>query len=250
MDRIIILIVMFVVLFGIGWAVQEKDPNIIFLSLVPALASLGASIFGAKNGAIYAYRLQQEKENEINLEKNATNGNIAIFNLMSMTNRLANFQMQSINPFRNQQTRILEILPVLPYKTDDININFTSLYFLLETDDRNVLGKLMTVEEQYKMALNVINTRSQLLLEKAQPRLEKGGIINGKKYPLDTYLSVLGNLMSAQLVSLTDQMIMLVDETILNLIKEGKELEEILKKHFSKKMIIGFSIKGYDNGNM
>lgn len=134
---------------GAGWIVQGRHWNVFLTSYVPALATLAAAFYGAK----YAFQFQKDKEQEDNKKRNILNGNIAIFNLMRMTMKLRNVQRQIIDPARNRLVLFLQMQPTPHLINNDIKLNIESLYFLLETDDRNLLGELVTEDARYQSAL-------------------------------------------------------------------------------------------------
>lgn len=55
--------------------------------------------------------------------------------------------------------------PTLDIDKEHIKLNIETLYFLLQTNDRNILGEVLIEEERYRSAIDAINKRSQLHLE-------------------------------------------------------------------------------------
>jgi hypothetical protein len=129
--------------------------DILFTSYIPALATLVAAFYGAK----YAFEFQRKKDIEEQKRKDLVAANITIFNLMRMANSLLVFRKQVIDPFRGKPTVLLEIPAVLHTVGEDIKITPDSLYFLLKTKERNLLGEILIEERRYNTAIQCIEER-------------------------------------------------------------------------------------------
>jgi hypothetical protein len=125
---------------------------------------------------------------------------------------------------------------------NDIKLNIESLYFLLETDERNILGEVVIEEARYRGALQSINERSHIHREDVQPLLERAGIVEGVEYPLGQIENALGNRLYKIIQLSTEEMINAVDETVLSLRTVADKLRASLKKVYPDEKIIGFEI--------
>jgi hypothetical protein len=238
MNRIITFGVPFILGVGAGWVVQGRHWNVFLTSYVPALATLVAAFYGAK----YAFQFQKDKEKENEKKRNVLNGNSAIFSLMRMTTTLKNLQKQVIDPVRDHPARFLE-MPSIPHMVkDDIKLDIETLYFLLETEDRNLLNELVIEEARYQSALDAINERSLVHRKELQPLLERGGIVQGGDYSLLQIEQLLGNRLYITMQQATTQLIEHVDSTIVSLQEVAEKFTDSLKKRFTDETIIGFKI--------
>jgi hypothetical protein len=237
-NKIVTFGVPFIFGVGAGWIVQGRHWDVFLTSYVPALATLVAAFYGAR----YAFQFQKDKEKEDNKKRNVVNGNSAIFNIMRMTTTLRNIQIQIIDPARDRPVRFLQMQPTLHLINDDIKINIESLYFLLETDDRNLLGELVTEEARYRSALSAINERSRLHIEEVQPLLERAGIVEGGDYSLARIEEALGNRLYITMQEATEQAINHVDNAVVSLQQVADKLRASLKKVYPDETIIGFEI--------
>lgn len=228
----------FILGVGAGWLIQGRHWDVFLTSYVPALATLVAAFYGAK----YAFQFQKDKENEDIKKRNIVNGNSVIFNMMRMTTNLRNFQRQIIDPARNLPVRFIQMRSTLHLIDEDIKLNIESVYFLLEADERNILGELVTEEARYRAALNAVNERSRLHREEIQPSLERAGIIEGGDYSLAQIENALGNRLYITIQHATDEAINHVDSTIVSLKQIADKLRASLKKIYPDEIIIGFEI--------
>jgi hypothetical protein len=238
MNKIITVGVPFILGVGAGWIVQGRHWDVFLTSYVPALATLLAAFYGAK----YAFQLHKDKEIEDTKKRNVVNGNTAIFNMMRMTSTLRNVQRQIVDPVRDHPARFLQMQPTLHSSNDYMKLNIETLYFLLETDDRNLLGELATEEARYQIALDAINERSRLHREEVQPLLERAGFVEGGDASLAQFEKALGNRLYITMQQATEQAIEHVDNTVLSLNQVADKLRTSLKKEFPNENIIGFEI--------
>ena len=239
MHRIFTYGVTFIFGVGAGWVVQGRHWDVFLTSYIPALATLVAAFYGAK----YAFQFQRAKEIEVSKKRNVVNGNSTIFSMMRMASNLKNYQKQIVEPVRSKlQTRFLEMPPTLDLVKEDINLNIESLYFLLETDDRNLLGELTAEEGRYRSALDAINERSRLHRQEIQPLLERAGVVQGGNYSFAQIENVLGNRLYITIQDATEQVIDHVDSTIISLKQIADKLTASLKKQYPNTTIISFKM--------
>ena len=217
----------------IGWFIKERN----WVVFLPALATLLAAFSGAK----YAFKLQINKEKEDTKKRNVVNGNIAIFNISRMINTLWNVQNKIIDPVRNHQYRFIQMKPTLHLGNEDIQINIEKLYFLLETDDRNLLGELAIEEERYHSALDTINERSQFHIKEIQPSLERARI--DKDCTIDQIETALSERQLITIKQITEDAIDTVDKTLKSLERVADKLRASLKKEYPNKIIIKLEIE-------
>jgi hypothetical protein len=223
---------------GAGWIAKGEYLSVFFTAYVPALVTLLAAYFGAK----FAFDFQRDREIEAEKNKNLVNGNLAIFKLISMLNTLIAYQKQIIQPFRNNPTAFLEMSPTLQLTKEDISINIETLSFLLDTDDRNLIGEIAVERERFKSSLDAINERSVVHRQEAQPLLAAAGVVQGGNYAFEQIEAVLGNRIYVTLHQATDQVIEHVDSTISSIQEICNKLTESLKKQFPNSTVLRFSI--------
>lgn len=228
----------FVLGVGAGWIANGSHWDILFTSYVPALATLLAAFYGAK----YAFEFQHKKEIDDQKKKDLFAANITIFNLMRMANSLLVFKKQAIDPFRGKVTAFLEIPPVLHTVGEDINITPDSLYFLLQTKERNLLGEILIEERRYQTAIESIKERSNLHRNEIQPLLEQSGVMQGQLCTIEEIEKALGERMFVTINQATDQLIAHVDQTIVSIQAVSNKLVDCIKNMHPDESVIRFSL--------
>ena len=237
-NLIIIIGISFVLGAAAGWIAQGRFLKVFFTSYVPALATLLAAYFGAK----YAFTFHLDKEAEDTRRKNIVSGNIVIFNLVRMINNLLDFQRQIIDPVRGKSSAFLEMSPTTQLSKEDISIKLSSIYYILENEDRNLLGEISVELSRYQKAIDAINQRSIIHIHEVQPALERAGIVQGGDYRVEQIKQALGDRLYVTMHESTNQVIEHVDKTLLSLREIGGKLTQFLKRQFPGETIISISI--------
>ncbi len=220
----------FVIGICAGLIVKGQLLDLYLTSFLPAIATLIGAFVAAFYGAKFAFQFQKDKELEENKKRNIVNGNKAIFDLKRMTDRLMNYQKDIINPYRERETVAFIVMPATPQlDKNDIKLKIEELYFLLESDDKNLLAEICLEEERYKICLDVINLRSQFHFE-AQQLLERNGIELYTNYSLDETSAALGLRLYDTLQGATKQVIENVDSAI----KTHKQIIEKLRESLQR----------------
>jgi hypothetical protein len=186
--------------------------------------------------------ISNEKKSDDQKKKDLVAANTTIFNLMRMANALLVFRKQAIDPFRGKPTAFLEIPPVLHTVGEDVKINAESLYFLLQTKERNLLGEIMIEERRYLTAIESINERSALHRHQIQPLLEQSCIEQGGIYSVELIEKALGERMFVTINQATDQLIAHVDQTIESIKSVSGKLVSCMKNLHPDESIIRFTM--------
>lgn len=240
MDKALSYGAAFILGVGAGWVIQGRHWDVFLTSYIPALATLLAAFYGAK----YAFQFQKDKEVEDIKRRNLVNANIAIHALSRMANKLFIYQRDFINPVRTSPAIFIELRPSLILEKDLIRLNVDALYFLLETEHRNLLGEVIIEEDRYRSAIDAINARSHIHQNEVQPILEKMGFVQGSTYTFNQIEQFLGSRLYTTIQQTTQQLIEHVDSTLASLQKVGDKLTIDIKSLYPNQTVIGFKLPG------
>jgi hypothetical protein len=233
MNKIISIGAAFLLGVGAGWIVQGRHWDAFLTSYIPALATLLAAFYGAK----YAFQFQKDKELDDIKKQNIANANAAIFDLMRMANTLFVYQRDLIQPIKTSPFYFVELMPS-PQFEKLVKLNIQGLYFILETDYRNLIGAIIVEEERYRSVIDSINMRSKLHLEEFQPALERTVLPDA--HSLESIRNVVGDRIYVSLKSSTDQVIDQVESYIASLEEVGNKLTQCMKQIYPDDVIISF----------
>lgn len=238
MDKALTSGAAFILGVGAGWMIQGRHWDVFLTSYIPALATLLAAFYGAK----YAFQFQKDKEAEDGKKRNFVSANAAIFTLSRMANNLFIYRRDVIEPVRNKPLRFIELSPTPTIEKELIKLNTEALYFLLETEHRNLLGEVIIEEERYRSAVDAINMRSSFHLQEVQPFLQKMNVIQGGSYTIQQFETILGPRLFHTMQQSTDQVINHVDGTLLSLQQVGDKLNAAIKKLYPSEKVISFTL--------
>jgi hypothetical protein len=205
----------------------EKDPLEL---IIPALTTLVAAFLGA----YFAFRFQNNREEEKKHQNNVEAANRALFNLSRIINELEVIKKQVIDPVRDRPDRYLAMQPFLIPNYDDMKFNIDSLTFLLESKSPNILGEILVEETNFHQVINSLNNRSELHRYQVQPILEAAGVRVGGQYLAADIERALGQRIFIQIQNATDNLIEHVDETLVSSQKIMDKLVSNLKRIYPK----------------
>ena len=238
MNKIIPLGTAFILGVGAGLVIQWESWSNFLTSYIPALATLVAAYYGAN----YAFQFQNDKEKDDLKRRNIVSVNSSIFTLTRMANKLFIFQRDIINPVRNSPVFFLDMPPTMDMEKELIKLEIDSLYFLLETDDRNLLGEIMIEEERYRSAIEAINMRSRTHIQEVQPLLESAGVLPSGSYTLKQFEEILGIRLFTTIKQSSAQVITHVDRTLISLKEVADKLNASIKRQYPDNRVINFTL--------
>jgi hypothetical protein len=235
MNKVISIGTAFVLGVGAGWIVQGRYWDVFLTSYIPALATLLAAFYGAK----YAFQFQKDKELDELKNLNLTHANSIVFDLMRMANTLFIYQRDFINPIKSSPSYFLKLRPSPPLEKL-VHLNIEGLYFLLETDHRNLVGEIIAEEEKYRSVIDSINARSRLHLEQFQPALEQYSL-HGEP-SLNSIRASVGDRIYVSLKNSTDEVINQVENYVVSLEAVGNKLTKCIKQIYPNDAVISFKL--------
>ena len=218
----------------IGLIVGSKitDANVVIASL----ATLGAAFIGSW----FAFRLQDRAKQRKEIKDHVDKANELLFALFQKLNALKLFQIDSVDPWRDDPGRMIGMQPILDFKLPEAPFRPESISFLLKTKYKQLLFDAHIEEQRFGVAQNIIRHRSSLHYQAVQPALHAAGIVEGKEYTSTQYKAVLGELLYQHLKRSTDQVVIHVDETVRSGEDLTKKLIKALKEIYPDKEFIEF----------
>jgi len=221
-----------------GAVVNGNDVSGFLSAFVPALATLVAAYVGAS----YAFRLQAKREKEQTDRENRVAGNLAVFQIGTMLNRLANYQRQIIDPVRDKPLAYIEMRPTLNLLEDDIRPDIEGLSFVLDAGSPDLLGEFMREHESYRAIVATVQDRSRLHVDIVQPAMENGGLVGRVEVTPELLTGILGVRVHESLRGSTAAIIEHVDTAITSLQEVGEKLTKLLKELYPGQRVISVRI--------
>lgn len=199
-----------------------------------------ATLVASFAGAWVAFKLHsREKARDIR-QAQVTSVNRVLTTLMQQANTLKLYQRDHIAPFRNQGGRHLAIRPTLPYDLDSLRIDFDSLSFFTSKAERQIVFELSIEERRFIETLRAINARSELLLDKVEPKLSAAGFLDGGEYARSDFIGAMGQPLYSSLERLTDDVIAHVDKSNECILEMKERVRSMAKLRFPKEKFVNF----------
>jgi hypothetical protein len=201
--------------------IADLDLKFVKEVAIPAIATL----FAAYAGAGYAFKLEQARERTKQLDARRVAGNVAIWRLTLMLNKLVNYSTYFIQPCIEKRLPPFTIEPCLPLADDSIRIDMTSIAFLLEAKEPNILGELSVAEMRYLSTVALIDERSKFFIAEVQPKMQAAEILSGSNVSYGEVANALGPHLFAIAGRLSDDVVTTVTKCISDLKDACKMLE-------------------------
>jgi len=215
--------------------------NKTLLSLVELALTALVTLVAAFAGSWYAFRLSDNARARQTVDEQVAAINRAQFVLIRQWNLLRNFQAQIVDPFRNDPARPISMRPQLPVEETPARIDVDSLSFLLETDDRELVFRLLLEQQRFETAIRAINERSRLHIGEVQPRLVAGSILEKSEYVEDQVEAAVSSHRLLLLRRATDAVVEQVDLTLVSTQAMATEFQSAMKLRFPARSIIRMS---------
>ena len=137
---------------------------------IAALASIGTFL-----GALFAFRLNENKEISKELSEHRAALNRALFILARQRNAVDSFK-KYLPPFKTDVERALLLPAHKPPTYEGLNQNFETLEFMLEYGKANLLMRLAIEDERFHQTFESIRIRNDFYVSEVQPELARHGL--------------------------------------------------------------------------
>jgi hypothetical protein len=193
--------------------------------VLAVLASLVASFAGAWA----AFRFESHRRVEEEKKKNIGAGNRAIYGVYALWNVLEQFRKEVLEPYRGRPDAWLNLAahPAPPIATD--RFQTADLQFLLEQGQASIFAALMLEEQRFNLAIDLIRSRSDLVLNGVFPKMAAAGFGVGQTQNQDAVEKALGIDLCQKLKQITAAIFQNVDEDLASLQSVYVDLRKALE---------------------
>lgn len=193
--------------------------------ILTSLVTLAATFVGAWA----AFRFESRRRKTEEDEKRIGAANRALYVIFHYWNLLEQFRKEVLEPQQGRQDAWLNLAahPVAPVPTDRFQTN--DLQFLLQAEHADTYVALMLEEERVLLALNLITTRSQLMLDEVFPKMAGAGVKVGQSMASDQIECVLGVDVTHKLKEITAALFKNIEEDLVSLRAAHDKLRSTMK---------------------
>jgi hypothetical protein len=202
--------------------------------ILAALAALVASFAGA--WAAFALESRRRK-NDVE-SREIAGGNRAIYTVYSLWNVLEQFRKEVLEPFRGSPDAWLNLAahPTAPELSDRFQIS--ELQFLIERGPASVFAALLLEEQRVNLALGLIRSRSDIVLNEVFPRMARAGVGIGQSRDQEEVEQILGVDVCHKLREITAALYLNVDEDLASLRSTYDLLRKTMKTLYPKRKFL------------
>lgn len=198
------------------------------IAVLTAVATLAAAYYGAK----YAFELQNRKLREDRKNTEAEAANYALFQLALAHHEFRAIDKDFIAPHLTAADRHFSISPSVSI-TPKLDLNFSSLSFLLRSSDPDLLNRLALAQLHINSHADLINKRNEIHVNELQVVLHDKEAEFQSVTSLAEYERIFGTRLTHIMRDLTDEMIT-GNPVTLKLIKDTMaELGKVAKTMFT-----------------
>jgi hypothetical protein len=202
--------------------------------VLAALVTLVASFAGAWA----AFKFQAHEKRAVETDRAVGAGNRAVFTVYALWNVLEQFRKEVMEPYRGRPDAWLNLAahPAAPVGDDGFEMG--DLQFLLERGKASVFAALMLEERRFNLAIALIQSRSDIVLNEVFPRMNAAGFKVGRPQTLAAVEDALGEDVSHKLKQITGAIYQNVDEDLASLRALYADLRKALQELFPKRKLV------------
>lgn len=223
------------------WPPIPPDEPSIFMGLITPAVTLVAAFLGAW----FAFMLQNLKDKNKEKDQNSQALNRVQINLVQQLNNLAIFNKDFLLPNTAHPIRWFAV-PAAPYRNyKNLRIDAGTLAFLVESGHAQLIMEILVAEEMFHETMNVINLRSEVHVDRLQPKLEEIGFEEGRPYnkPPMEFERLLGARLVGELKRFTENLYSSTETAIKTHEDLIKRIKEVGKELFPDKRTLSFEYK-------
>lgn len=199
-----------------------------------------ATLVASFAGAWAAFKIHASDKAKDVRRESVTAINRVLLTLMQQVNTLKLYQLDQINPHRDNPGRHFAIRATLPYDLESLKFEFKTLDFFESAEEQQLIFELSVEERRFIEALKAINARSELLLSEVDPKLSAAGILDGGEYSGAQLRAAAGQPLYNKLERLTDDVVYHVDRTSASIIDMKSKILSHAKTRFPKAKFVDF----------
>ena len=212
------------------------------ITLLPQIITVIVTLLAAFAGAWFAFLFQNKREDKKENDRNLASLDFVQINLIQQLNSLLILQKDHISKVEEIPKQIKWLaISALPHRDfSQYKINSETLIFFAEKGYPELIQKILITEEAFFETFQILNTHSDLHLNKLQNKLEEAGWVEGEGpgcSPKELEEKV-GHRIVTEKLRLTESLIGYTENTIKSHKEIISEIHSAGKKIFPGKKII------------
>ncbi|QIY81267.1 hypothetical protein [Chromobacterium violaceum] len=197
-----------------------------------------ATLIAAFAGAWGAFLLENERKKREVADANIGAANRAIYTIFNLWNVLEQYRKEVLEPYRSKSDAWLSVAanPTIP--TGIHTFQADELQFLLSQSKPEIYAALLLEEQRFAIAIDLIRTRSSLVLDQVFAKMASAQIPIGANMLEVDVEQILGIDTTHKLKQLTAAIYRNVDENLESLQKQYETLRSSMQELYPKRKLI------------
>lgn len=201
------------------------------------------SLIGTGVGAWLAFQVKRLQDKNDETKRQKTAGNFALFTLVQQVNDLLQTEraLAEWRPEAMKSTRWIEMKSILGF-SEMPALHAEDLGWLLETNDRNILGRLMAARNGYLSVHGLLEHRKQIKFrvdDHLEKEIQKAGLVlTGSKIPTDFLMEHLTERQIVELKQSTEDLLTFSSDVLHDQFEVMEDLHKALKKIWPKSVFV------------
>jgi hypothetical protein len=207
------------------------------VSLVSELVDPVATLIAAFAGAWFAFRFERRHKEADEIRRRVGAVNRALHTLTSQWSAMVNVRQEVIDPYRGRRDSWLNMAATVPGRYERISFEAGELSFLLEINGQ-VYAELLLEEQRYNSAVQLLDVRSNIILNEVWPRLAQAGVGVGLQRDEAEVERIIGLDATRKLKVIGDGLVKNVDENLKTLRATYVRLRAVMKTAYPNEKLI------------
>ena len=187
-------------------------------------------------GAWTAFYFNNRRSKQDRVDREVTDGNLALSVLAEFHNQQLQYQKHYIEPHRGKPDAWFRIMPGPPLDSVQIELNRNNLGFLLQSNGQ-VWAQVVLEERRFSVVKALVDERNSLLA-KAWSKLEDAGIQHGNSIKLSEVEKIVGPVLYQQLRDMGGALIEQIDLNVTSTKEAIDALRQELRRIYPKRNFI------------
>jgi len=207
------------------------------VDLVSQLIEPVTTLIAAFAGAWFAFRFERKHKEAEEVRRRVGATNRALYTLYNLWNAMVQIRQEVINPYRGRIDAWLNLAATVPGRYERISFEAGELSFLLGINSP-LYADLLLEEQRFNSAIQLLDVRTNIVLNEAWPRLARAGIGIGEQRDANEIERILGMDVTRKLKVMSDGLVKNVDENVKTITSVFGRLREAMKAAYPKERFL------------
>jgi hypothetical protein len=207
------------------------------VALGSQLVDAATTLIAAFAGAWFAFLFERRHKDGEEVRRRVGAANRALYSLFYLWNAMVQIRQEVIDPYRGRVDSWLNMAASVPGRYERISFEAGELSFLLAIDSP-LYADLLLEEQRFNAAIQMLDLRTNIVLNEAWPKLAQAGIGIGAQRDAAEIERILGMDVTRKLKVMGGGLVSNVDENIQTIKAAFGRLRAAMQKAYPKEKFV------------